>query len=75
MDQLLLKATEEILRIVAREGVKEGCARTLLHILRRRFGTLPRRVTSRVKAASQEDLDRWTERVIEGESLSAVLDG
>ncbi|MBL8754627.1 MAG: Rpn family recombination-promoting nuclease/putative transposase [Planctomycetes bacterium] len=55
------------------EGLKEGRAATLLHLLTRRFGALPAAVEARLRNASTELLERWTDRVLDAPALDAVF--
>lgn len=55
------------------EGRLEGRYDLLEKILTRRFGPLPDWARRRLVSASSEQLDQWAERVLEAESLQAVL--
>ena len=55
------------------KGLAEGQRRTLLRLLRARFGALPADVTARVREAGAAQLDVWTDRVLTAPTLSAVL--
>jgi len=55
------------------EGRAEGEAKVLLKLLTLKFGPLPDGVARRVQAASVEELDRWTERVLSAKSLAEVF--
>lgn len=60
------------------KGQQEGMRRVrelVLKLLRLKFGNVPASVVARVKAATDTDLDRWTERVLTANSLAGVLDG
>ncbi|WP_170565320.1 DUF4351 domain-containing protein [Ruegeria atlantica] len=54
-------------------GLKEGAARSFLHVLAHRFGMLPEGLSERVQNATPEDLDRWTDRVLDAGSLAEVF--
>ncbi len=47
----------------------------LLQILRLKFGELPSPEQERVRAASEDQILRWTQRVFTADSLAAVLVG
>jgi hypothetical protein len=44
-----------------------------LQMLRLKFGELPDEVVARVETASEDDLDRWTDRLLVAETLEAVF--
>lgn len=55
------------------EGRAEGRATTLLKLLALKFGELPAATRKRVQAASMDELDRLTERVLSAGSLRDVF--
>ncbi len=55
------------------EGRLEGQRELLLKQLRLRFGSVSRRVMTRINGASAEQLDRWAERVITANSPEETL--
>jgi hypothetical protein len=57
-----------------REGLVEGEARIVLRLLQKRFGELPDSVRARLEHAGPEQLEWWTERLLEVESLDALFD-
>ena len=56
------------------EGLREGKAQFLLRLLRKRFGRLPQWVRPCVQQASQEQLEAWAERVLDVQSIDALID-
>ncbi len=56
------------------EGLAEGRAATLIRLLERRFGSLPREAASRIAAADLEELDTWLDRVLDAATLDAVFE-
>jgi predicted transposase YdaD len=60
------------------EGLEEG-RRKLREVLKRqiakRFGEIPAATTARIDAAREDELERWSERVVDAASLDAVLAG
>jgi predicted transposase/invertase (TIGR01784 family) len=54
-------------------GRVEGARRVLLQLLQLKFGELPSSERARVQAASEEELLRWTARLLTADSLAAVL--
>ena len=55
-------------------GRQEGQRALLARQLRARFGEVPERPLERVNAATDEQLERWAERVLTAGSLEEVLD-
>ena len=55
-----------------RRGELKGQAKTLLTLLKLRFVELPNDVPQRLLEASSDDLDRWTERILEAKTLDEV---
>ena len=55
------------------EGELTGGAKVLLRLLRRRFRTVPKTIAARLTAASAVDLDRWTDRVLDAETIAEVF--
>jgi len=55
------------------EGITKGRVDTLRRLLTKRFGELPPSLPTRLLAASPDDLDRWTDRVLDAPSLDAVF--
>ena len=55
------------------QGLREGEARMLRRQLQRRFGELPDWVPARLSNAEPEQLERWAERLLEVESLTALF--
>lgn len=55
------------------EGEAKGRAEAVLKLLALRFGELPAAVEQRVRGASLEQLDRFTEQVLSAESLEEAL--
>ena len=56
------------------EGRAQGAALLLQRQLSRRFGELPPWALQRIAQASQAELERWGDRVLDAESLGAVLE-
>ena len=55
------------------EGRLEGEARTLVRQLTRRFGELPGWVGERLAQASEAELERWLDAVLDAPSLAQVF--
>jgi predicted transposase/invertase (TIGR01784 family) len=55
------------------EGRTEGEAKLLLKVLRLRFGRASEAMRARVEAATSEQLDAWTERVLSASALHEVF--
>lgn len=56
-------------------GIERGMRQTLARQLRARFGAIDAAAEARIAAASREDLDRWTERVLVASRIDDVFDG
>jgi hypothetical protein len=57
------------------ESLAEGKLEIVRRLLSRRFGPLPEAVTTRVAAAGTEDLERWSDRLLDAASLDDVFAG
>ena len=57
------------------EGRAEGLADALLRLASKRFGILPTAIENRVRDASLDDLEQWTDRVLDAPSVADLLDG
>ncbi|MBF0094590.1 MAG: Rpn family recombination-promoting nuclease/putative transposase [Alphaproteobacteria bacterium] len=55
-------------------GIEKGKAEMLLRLLRRKHGTLPPGIEERVRAADSDQLDEWSERLLDARELSDVFD-
>ena len=55
------------------EGRAQGKAETLRKLLTLRFGELSEASELRIASASEEELDRWVERVLTADTLNAVI--
>ena len=55
------------------QGVVKGARRVLLRQLHRRFGELDDTLVARVETASEDQIERWAERVLDAETLEDVL--
>ncbi|MBX3201145.1 MAG: hypothetical protein KF850_25835 [Labilithrix sp.] len=69
-------ALEEGIRRTAAHPARhrEGIERTLLRLLRARFGPLEAAIEALVAGAHSDDLDRWCERVLEAQRIDDVFD-
>ncbi len=56
------------------EGETKGKAEMLLRQLRRRDKALPLGLEDRIRVASSDQLDEWSERLIDGKSLAEIFD-
>jgi hypothetical protein len=55
------------------KGRVEQAARMLVRLLTRRFGAVPEAVHARIDRASLEQLDIWSERVLDAATLDDVF--
>jgi hypothetical protein len=58
---------------IRNEGRAEGKAATLLRQITRRFGAPAAGVVARLHAATGDDLDRWTDRILDATSLDDLF--
>ena len=56
-------------------GIEKGQLNTLTRQLTRRFGPLPDAALARLQSATPDQLDVWTDRVLDAPTLEAVLGG
>lgn len=56
-----------------RKGLSQGRAATLERLLQRRFGPLSEATIARLQAATSDELDRWTDRLLDVASLDALF--
>lgn len=68
----LLKTTYDRLM---EKGLAEGGAAILLSLLTERFGSLPAKISERVRAASVEQLDLWAKSLLAAKTLEDVFAG
>ena len=71
----MLSLWDKIIEQGRQEGLQEGRAEVVLKQLKLKFRKLPAGTTARVRNASNEELDRWTERVLTASTLAEVLEG
>jgi len=55
------------------EGIGQGTLKILTRLLMRRFGELPGRILALLEKASQADLERWIDRVLDAKTLDEVF--
>ncbi|MCA3009509.1 MAG: DUF4351 domain-containing protein, partial [Phycisphaerales bacterium] len=55
------------------EGKAEGKVATLLRLITRRFGAPDAAVASRLHGATTDEIDRWTDRILDATSLAELL--
>jgi len=74
-EEEIMTAGEQLIERGRKEGERKGEERSLLKLLRARFGTLPEAAVARVYAADTTRLDAWLDRVLTAATLDEVLDG
>ena len=57
------------------EGFQKGEATLLVRLLQKRFGALSQDVRQRLEHAEIAQLESWGERLLDADSLEALLDG
>lgn len=78
LDEIKNEGKQEGLKQGREEGREEGrraLSLTLVALLERRFGPLPKKAEARVLAASEPALRRWALRVLAADSVEEVLRG
>ena len=55
------------------QGMQQGEARTLLRLLRSRFGALPLEVQQTIEAADADTLMQWFESALNAQTLDEVM--
>jgi hypothetical protein len=55
------------------EGKAEGKVATLLRLITRRFGAPAAAVAARLHGATSDELDRWTDRILDATSLAELF--
>ena len=72
----MTSTAEQIANRARTEGIAmgraEGRAETVLRLLQKRFGPLSDEVERRVRNSTRADLDCWTDRVLDAQTLGAV---
>jgi hypothetical protein len=58
---------------ITRESKAEGIADILLRLVRKRFGNQPAEFETRIRAATIEELNQWTDRVLDIESAADLF--
>jgi hypothetical protein len=64
----------ELRNAAVSEGISQGERKTVLRLLRLRFGSLPTGVLERIEAADGPSIERWSERLLTAQRLSDVFD-
>ncbi|MBF0438668.1 MAG: Rpn family recombination-promoting nuclease/putative transposase [Magnetococcales bacterium] len=61
------------LDLAREEGKIEGKAEILLRLMQRRFGSIPKEVQQRVTSAHADELDVWSDNILDTDSLQALF--
>lgn len=73
-DQEFLMNTQDIVEAWQRAAIEQGERKVLLRQLRRRFGAaVDGEIEHRVAAASSQQIELWTERVLSAATLAETL--
>ena len=56
-------------------GLERGKAEVLMRLMERRFGPLSRTVRDRISGAGPDELDAWSDRILDAGDLEAMFDG
>jgi hypothetical protein len=65
---------EQLIHQGKKEGRHERGHELLCKLLERRFGPLPASCLARLEAATEEDIDRWAERILDAKTLDEVFE-
>ncbi len=57
------------------EGIPKGAVLILRRQLSRRFGSVPAWTEDRLKQAKQNDLEIWSDRILDASTLEEIFDG
>lgn len=60
-------------RIGIEKGLQQGAAGVLLRLLERRFGPIDEETRARVDKAEPDQLDHWSERILDAQTLQELL--
>ena len=69
----LLESMREWPKEWVEKGRKEGVRSVLQDQLSQKFGELPESVSEQIRQADYSQLQRWTKRVIDAESLEQIV--
>ncbi|WP_428264661.1 DUF4351 domain-containing protein [Haliangium sp.] len=58
-----------------KKGVAEGQRALVLRLLTRRFGAVPAKFETRVLRATHDELERWSDRILDATTLDEVFAG
>jgi flagellar biosynthesis/type III secretory pathway protein FliH len=75
LEKGLEKGMEKGMEKGLQRGREQGRLDTLTRQLTRRFGPLPDAALARLQSATPDQLDLWTDRVLDAPTLEAVLGG
>ncbi len=56
-------------------GIQKGGSLVLRKLLSRRFGSVPAWTEERLNHAKQNDLEIWSERILDAKTLEEIFDG
>ncbi len=57
------------------EGIQKGEIIILRRLLSRRFGAIPAWTEDRLNQAEEKDLEIWSDRILEANTLDEIFDG
>jgi hypothetical protein len=75
--EIIMTLAEQLRQEGLNDGIQKGRIEGAAGVLRRqlelRFGVLSEDVSARLQAATQEEIDKWSERFVTADSLAAVF--
>lgn len=73
-EQRVMQYVTSVERIGIKKGLRQGESRLLRRLLIQRFGELPDWAEARLQEAALEQLETWSDRVLEAGTLEEVFD-
>ena len=72
-EDTIMSTAEKLLKEGEARGVLRGTQKSLLQLLAKRFGAVSDAVATRVNSATQLELDRWFDRVLDAKTLEELF--
>ena len=72
-EQRVMQYVTSVERIGMNKGLQQGETRLLRRLLTRKFGSIPDWVETRLAAATPDQLENWSERILDAPTLGAIF--